>query len=130
MNEDLNAPISGSGYLTGQMSAIEGIPVINKSDVPEVLWYACRFWVEHMIDVEVPVSETLLDGLRIFLSTHLAVWMEVLISNFEFQSLEGVRAWLQVRILPLPLIITSSYRFILREPAQMILYPRLLLLAR
>jgi hypothetical protein len=107
MNEDLQAAIPGTGYLTGQMAATEGIPSIKKSDVSEVLWYACRFWGEHIIDVEAPVSETLLDGLRIFFSAHLAVWMEVLISNFQFQSLDNVRAWLLVRILPATLVIIS-----------------------
>jgi hypothetical protein len=107
MNEDLQAAIPGTGYLTGQMATTEGIPSINKSDVSEVLWYACRFWAEDIINVEAPVSEMLLDGLRIFFAAHLAVWMEVLISNFQFQSLENVRAWLLVRILPATLVITS-----------------------
>jgi hypothetical protein len=107
MNEDLQGAIPGTGYLTGQMAATEGIPSIKESDVSEVLWYACRFWGEHIIDVEAPVSETLLDGLRIFFSAHLAAWMEVLISNFQFQSLDKVRAWLLVRIFPATLFIIS-----------------------
>jgi hypothetical protein len=105
LNEDLKAPIPGRGYLTGQT---KGIPCINKSDIPEVLCYACKFWVKHVIDVEVPAT-VLLDELRIFFSAHLVVWMEVLIPNFEFQSLDSIRAWLQVRVLSSTLVITSLY---------------------
>jgi hypothetical protein len=99
MNKDFEACIPGTGYLTGG-SETEGISPINESDVPEVLWYACRFWAEHITEIEAPIiSEMILDELRIFFSTHLGVWIETLISRFQFQSLCGVRAWLQVNIL-------------------------------
>jgi hypothetical protein len=108
MNEDFKVRIRGTGYLTGQ-SETEGIPAIDESDVPEVLWYACRFWTEHITEIEAPVSYMVLDGLHIFFSTHLAVWMEILVTKFQFQSLFGVRAWLQVRILCLTSVFTSLY---------------------
>jgi hypothetical protein len=98
MNEEFKTHIPGTGYLTRQPET-EGIPPIDGSGISEVLWYACRFWTEHIIDSEAPVSEMVLNELHIFFSTHLAVWLEILISKFQFQSLSGVRAWLQVRFL-------------------------------
>jgi len=70
-------------------------------------------------DVEAPVSETLLDGLRIFFRPiSQSGWR--LISNFEFQSLDNVRYgfWLEF-FLRLFSPLSADKKFICRESAQM-----------
>jgi hypothetical protein len=96
MNEDLMCGIPGTGYLNGLFQERNCIPQLDKSQLSEVLWYACRFWTEHIVEVESPVSETFLDTLRQFLMEKLVIWAEVLNSRYLFQSLVGVRQWLQV----------------------------------
>jgi hypothetical protein len=98
MHEKLKPDIPGTGYLTEQIPETEGVPEIKESSVSETLWYACRFWTEHIIEVEEPLSERFLDAIRTFLSEQLLIWMEVLHSKFEFQSLVKVRGWIQVRV--------------------------------
>jgi hypothetical protein len=96
LDEDLTSHTPGIGYLTVLRRDIEGIPSVDKSQISEVLWYACRFWTEHIIEIEAPVSVELLDGLHRFLATKLTVWMEVLSTQYPFQTLSNVRAWVQV----------------------------------
>jgi hypothetical protein len=94
LNEDLTSHTPGTGYLS--TIDTKGIPSFDKSDVSEVLWYACRFWTEHIITIEHPVSENLLDSLRKFLKSKLNPWMEVLVTRYPFQTLSKVQAWIQV----------------------------------
>ena len=99
MNEDLTSDIPGTGYLSGLMTDTEGIPPSPGSQVPEVLWYACRFWAEHIIEVEGSDSDAFFKPLRQFLSQKLTTWLEVLNSRYQFQGLRGVREWIQVSVL-------------------------------
>jgi hypothetical protein len=96
LNEDLTLHTPGTGYLTESSSDTEGIPSVVPSDVSEIVWYACRFWTEHIIEIEGETSDTVLDGLRKFLAEKLTLWIEVLSTQYPFQSLSRVRAWLQV----------------------------------
>jgi hypothetical protein len=98
MNEDLTFGIPGTGYLSGLPLATNNIPRLKESQVSDVLWYACRFWAEHIIEVEGPVSQTFLNSLHQFLTKKLVTWVEVLNSRYPFRSLVGVRQWLQVSI--------------------------------
>jgi len=88
LNEDLMPGIPGTGYLT---SPTPGIPPLEESQVTEVLWYACRFWAEHIIKVESPVLKAFLGPLHQFLTENLNLWMEVLNSRYPFQPLYRVR---------------------------------------
>ena len=99
MNEDLMPGIPGTGYLVESLLGKEGIPSLEESQVAEVLWYACRFWAEHIIEVEGSVLEALLGPLHQFLTEKLILWMEVLNSRYPFQTLHRVREWLQVSVL-------------------------------
>jgi hypothetical protein len=72
------------------------IPSIVPSDVSEIVWYACRFWMEHIIEIEDGASDTVLDSLRKFLMERLTLWIELLSTQYPYQSLCGVQAWLQV----------------------------------
>jgi len=46
LNEGLTSDLSCTGYLSGLMPETDGIPLVDGSQVTEVLWYACRFWAE------------------------------------------------------------------------------------
>jgi hypothetical protein len=100
LNEDLNSSIPITGYLNritfDTIPGVHGSPPLDVSRVSEALWYACRFWVEHLIEVQGPVPELFLDALRKLLTDKLIFWIEVLCSGYSFQSLRRVREWLQV----------------------------------
>ena len=99
MNEDLRKDIPGTGYLSRDVPPeTEGIPQIANSYVSEGLWYACRFWSQHLTEVDPPMSEDFLGALRYFLSMNLIRWMEVLSSKGQFRGLAEVRKWLRVSI--------------------------------
>jgi hypothetical protein len=98
LNRDLETEIAGTGYLSGQLTEVEGIPYITQGQVGEALWYACRFWMEHVVDIEdvAAMPDTFPDMLRRFLSTHLVRWLELVVSVGQFQELSKMRRWLQV----------------------------------
>jgi hypothetical protein len=98
LNEDLSSNTPGAGYLSGLMPDIKGIPSVDKSQVSEVVWYACQFWAEHIIELEGPIPKVLVDGLHKFLETKVTVWMEVLNTQYPFQTLSKLRMWLQVSV--------------------------------
>jgi hypothetical protein len=99
LNKDLTSDIPGTSYLTRSTPETEEIPALDGSQVTEVLWYACRFWAEHVVEVEGAGSEAFLGPLRQFLTGTVIVWMEVLNSRYSFQTLYRVREWLQVSAL-------------------------------
>ena len=99
MNKDLTSDIPGTMYLSRLMTDTTGIPPSTGSQVPEVLWYACRFWAEHIIEVEGSVSDAFIQPLRQFLTQRLTTWVEVLNSRYPFQGLCRVREWIQVSVL-------------------------------
>ena len=63
--------------------------------VSEELWYACRFGMDHVTDVDAP-DEEFIQLLREFVSTKFVLWMEVVASKGSFISLTGVRTWIKV----------------------------------
>jgi hypothetical protein len=96
LSRDLNRNIPGTGYLCGQMDGFEGIPEIPEGAIPEELWYACTFWMDHLVEIKAPTPE-LIEALWNFLSNSLVLWFEVITSKsrFHFKALE----WLWVSIL-------------------------------
>src|SRR3984957_748013 len=97
MNDDLCKDIPGMGYLSRDVPhQTEGIPEIADVYVSEGLWYACRFWSQHLTEVGHPMPEGFVNALRDFLSMNLIRWMEVLCSKGQFQGMADVRQWLQV----------------------------------
>jgi hypothetical protein len=98
LNEGLETEIAGTGYLSGRLAEVEGIPNITQRQIGETLWYACCFWMDHVVDIEdvAAMPDTFPDILRRFLSTHLVSWVELVVSVSQFQGLSKVRRWLQV----------------------------------
>lgn len=69
------------------------IPCIR---VSEAATYACRFWIDHLLDVNSSPSQELLSELRIFLSMYLATWLETLVSIDRFRPLTKIFSWFGV----------------------------------
>ena len=54
LNKHLTRDIPGTGYLAVDEDMTTGIPEIGP--VSGEVWYACRFWLDHISDVDGPVS--------------------------------------------------------------------------
>ena len=54
------------------------IPGLLANHIPEELGYACRFWTDHVVDVDGPVPPALIDALRSFIFTRLLQWIELM----------------------------------------------------
>ena len=63
--------------------------------VSEEIWYACRFGMDHVTDVDTP-DDNFTQLLREFFSTKLVLWIEAVASNGSFLSLARVRKWIKV----------------------------------
>ena len=50
LDQKLKPSVPGTGYLSQSVSDMYGVPTID--DVSEELWYACKFWIDHLLDVE------------------------------------------------------------------------------
>lgn len=94
LNEGFIQDIPGTGYLSGRMSGARGIPLISECLISEELWYACGYWIDHIVDVTTPTA-ALKNALRTFLSSHLLVWMEIMASKGRHRTLHQLREWCQ-----------------------------------
>ena len=95
---DLSPNIPCAGFIDGDE---EGVPKMAEGAVSEELWYACRFGLDHVADVDTPDDE-FTQLLREFLSTKLVLWMEVVASKGSFLSLAGARKWIKVGRVKIP----------------------------
>jgi hypothetical protein len=94
LDRELTSNISGTGYLSAHETP--GIPEI--SEIAEQLRYACKFWIDHIVEVQSPASNQLTIALCDVMSRRLILWMEVIASKDKFPGLHKVNGWLQVRI--------------------------------
>ncbi|KDQ08126.1 hypothetical protein BOTBODRAFT_38228 [Botryobasidium botryosum FD-172 SS1] len=92
LNEGLKEDSPGIGYLD---SDSPGVPAVSKSQVPEELWYACEFWVAHVVEFDVPVPADLIELLRKFLSVRLIPWLEICASMDTFRGFRQIRVWIE-----------------------------------
>lgn len=96
-NRRLNEDTPGVGYLTPEQTRAQGIPKILKGFVPEEVSYACRFWIDHIVDVKSSNPSDIVAQLRTFLSTKAVFWIEVATAIDGFQRLSPIRDWILVR---------------------------------
>jgi hypothetical protein len=96
LNEGLEKCKPALGYLAD--AKLTRIPEIASDIVSEELWYACRFWIDHVVEIDDP-SEALLEALDDFIFQHVILWLEVMTSKGRVQDLSKVREWFQVRTL-------------------------------
>jgi hypothetical protein len=96
LNTQLKEGILGTGYLSDCAQNLEpGIPKIGEGDIAEELWYACRFWIDHLLEVRTPLMG-LLASLQTFLLDKSVLWMEVLASKGQTRGLAQVQQWSEV----------------------------------
>ncbi|KAF8594481.1 hypothetical protein BDV93DRAFT_515736 [Ceratobasidium sp. AG-I] len=69
LNGDLYEGMAGVGYLAKDESECPGIPKIEDAEVSEALWYACQFWIDHVLDVKPAAPVELRDALELFMET-------------------------------------------------------------
>lgn len=67
LNRELINNITGTGYLSIAEGETVGIPEV--SEITEQLWYACKFWIDHILEVGSPVPNELVGVLRNVMST-------------------------------------------------------------
>jgi hypothetical protein len=98
LNRDLNEHMPGVGYLAQDESELPGIPTMRGVDISEALWYACQFWMDHILDVESSNSAAVGEAFCSFMETKAVLWMELMAARALFQGLMNVRRWVQVSI--------------------------------
>lgn len=68
------------------------------SDVTKhpALWYACRFWIDHIVEVDDPHSKVI-EALQKFLTTKVMLWAKLMVSQRAFRKLsDSVQVWIKV----------------------------------
>ncbi|KAF8075998.1 hypothetical protein FPV67DRAFT_392745 [Lyophyllum atratum] len=95
LNKELPAQdIPDLGYLT-TVGVADGMPIIPREHVSEAVWYACRFWADHMKDIYAQsISPGYVPALREFLTQHLVTWLEIVTGVERYQELFVVKKWL------------------------------------
>jgi hypothetical protein len=96
LNRDLSEDIAGVGYLAKDESVLPGVTAISDGQISEALWYACQFWIDHVLDVESFGSTAVGEALRAFMETKAIIWMELMAARGMFRGLMEVRRWSQV----------------------------------
>jgi NACHT domain len=96
MNEDLEKCRPAIEYLADAWELDDALD-ISEITVSEELLYACNFWIDHVVKIEIPQA-SLVDELRKFLSNYVVPWAVVSASKGQFRNLADVREWLQVSI--------------------------------
>jgi NACHT domain len=96
MNEDLEKCRPAIGYLSNARE-LKGVPEIGEHVVSEGLLYACKFWISHIVKIEIPEASLAME-LNNFLSKYIVPWVEISASKGRLHTLLEVRKWLQVSI--------------------------------
>lgn len=94
INRELTSSMPRRGYI----SEGPGISNVSGHHLPEGLWYACRFWADHLLDVDVPLSPGMLKQLEEFLHVRLTWWMELMGTYGRYEGLLKLRGWVRVRV--------------------------------
>ncbi|TFK41510.1 hypothetical protein BDQ12DRAFT_733035 [Crucibulum laeve] len=108
LNEDLLAGTPGTGYLDDSASDACVIPQVKVHQVPETLWYVCRFWTEHLMQVGNPVQPEITEALQFFFANTLIRWIEICTAIDRFQKLSALRYWLKINVSAVPSLQDSS----------------------
>jgi hypothetical protein len=70
--------------------------VLREGSISDTLSYACRFWINHVADVDIASSGAVAEALELFFRTKAVLWMEVLASTGQFRGWSEVRDWVEV----------------------------------
>lgn len=92
INKDLDENTPGTGYLYGTRN---GIPKLSADAISEHLWYACRFWMEHLV-MNGDQGPEVVEELEMFLTEKLQKWIEIVACMGQIQKLEPLIDWITV----------------------------------
>lgn len=92
MNKGFQAGFPGMGY---SKSSGDGIPQMSSEIISDALWYACLFWIDHLMDINNP-TPPLTTAMQVFTKNHAISWMEISASKGSFRSFLPVQKWLEV----------------------------------
>ncbi|QRW07262.1 hypothetical protein RhiLY_06261 [Ceratobasidium sp. AG-Ba] len=95
LNRDLSRDMPITGYLSVQCQG-QGVPKLDESMISEALWYASRFWPDHVCDIEDP--RTMREGLIDFMENHIVRWLELVASYGQCRDLAEVRKWIEDKL--------------------------------
>ncbi|QRV92032.1 hypothetical protein RhiJN_20050 [Ceratobasidium sp. AG-Ba] len=88
MNTSLENGLSISGYLASQSKTKGSIPKPAAGEISEALWYACRFWLDHVKDDD--CLNGVQDMLARFLERNLVKWLELVSSYGECRDMTHI----------------------------------------
>ncbi len=86
INTELCEGTPGTGYLHSDEM---GIPRIADEGISEHLWYACKFWINHLQDITNPKPD-LSEALQTFLTQRLILWLEISVCKGQLQDIGGI----------------------------------------
>ncbi|ESK90106.1 vegetative incompatibility protein het-e-1 [Moniliophthora roreri MCA 2997] len=69
---------------------------ISEADIPEEVWYACRFWLDHLlVEGKTGPSESLVKQTTLFLQRYFIAWLEVTLALDMYRRLDGLWVWMK-----------------------------------
>ncbi|QRV93104.1 hypothetical protein RhiJN_21122 [Ceratobasidium sp. AG-Ba] len=95
LNHDLEENRVFSEYLSAA-SQNQGVPELGKGEISEALWYACRFWADHVCDVT--DAGIVQKGLLVLMENYISIWLAVMASNGQCRGLSEVREWMENKL--------------------------------
>jgi hypothetical protein len=114
LNQCMMQNIPGTGYLCGHT---HGIPKIAGDHITEELWYACRFWIDHLVEVNTPMK-SLKDLLQVFFSENVVCWIEIMASRGQNCALHRVHKWIHVSMHSRDILQCSDIFILIRTTWQ------------
>ncbi|KLO11821.1 TPR-like protein [Schizopora paradoxa] len=91
IRDELYEGSPGTGYLDDHK---KGIPAILDHDIPEHLKYACRFWIDHFVQIKNP-SEEIIYALQSLLVNQFPLWVELTTCCGPMTDLSPLVMWIE-----------------------------------
>lgn len=109
LNQGLASSLPNVGYLAKSRSDVPGIPSSSQTSLSEDVWYACRFWVDHILDVHPSFFGPVFKELYAFLTAEskFTFWIELMAVCGRYRSIAPLLEWIQVR--PIVFILLEEY---------------------
>lgn len=96
INRMLDIGFPGAGYLTKEKFEVTNIPTVSPESVPEELWYACRFWIKHIVSFQDMPATPVLEQLDEFMTKNFARWVELVAACGRYEGISMLLQWLKV----------------------------------
>ncbi|KAB5589406.1 hypothetical protein CTheo_7146 [Ceratobasidium theobromae] len=92
LNQELNSNLPDAGYLA---QSRREIPSPSIQGISEWVWYACRFWMGHLVDVDPTSSGPVLEEIQEFLKTKFTSWVEIRAVRGKYESISSLIKWVR-----------------------------------